>query len=67
MKLLPLLGISSSYAFSKTEEQLVATDDAGKCLVCEYVNVAASEADAIAALEGSAAVPCVVPETDVRI
>ena len=68
MKLLPLLGISSSYAFSKTEGDYQLDDGNGVgidgCLVCEYINVAANEDDAQDALADNAStIPCINANT----
>ena len=64
MKLLPLFGIGSSFAFIKTENDYALADASAGCLVCEYVNVAASEADAITALkDASSTIPCIAAVT----
>merc|ERR1719223_2363074 len=64
MKLLPLFGIGSTFAFTKIQNDYALTDGATGCLVCEYVNIAASEADAITALkDDSSTIPCIAAKT----
>ena len=68
MKLLPLFGIGSTFAFTKTENAYEVDDGdvttATGCLVCEYVNIAANEADAITALkDSSSSIPCIAAVT----
>ena len=60
MKLLPLLGIGSTFAFTKTENDYELADNSAGCLVCEYVNIANTEQLAIDALEDeSSTIPCI--------
>ena len=74
MKLLPLFGIGAAFAdpWDKTTNQKEYSIDDGAggttagCLICEYVNIAANEAAAVAALTESTAadtVPCILPES----
>ena len=64
MRLLPLFGIGSTFAFDKTEHAYALADDSTGCLVCEYVNIAATEAAAITALtDDTSTVPCIAAKT----
>ena len=68
MKLLPLFGIGSTFAFIKTENDYALGDTSAGCLVCEYVNIAASEAGAITALiDDSSTIPCIAAKTVLEI
>ncbi|CBY08581.1 unnamed protein product [Oikopleura dioica] len=65
MKLLPLFGIGSTFAFSKTENAYALGDSTAGCLVCEYVNIANTEQLAIDALEdNTSTIPCIAAKTN---
>lgn len=68
MKLLPLFGIGSTFAFSKAENAYTLTTPGAGCLVCEYVNIAVNEDAAITALEDeSSTIPCIAAITVLEI
>jgi hypothetical protein len=72
MRLLPLFGIGSTFAFTKTQNAYEVDDGSDNtatgCLVCEYVNIATTEADAITALKDDAStIPCIAAKTVLKI